>query len=173
MDPYLWFILAGLGIGSFVNLYQSRALFLVFLAFLFIVIAGHVVPDRSELPSELQPYWYLLVGAIEAAFALFVLATRAKQASCLAIFSLFMLLEHAFGYLAFANPAWIDSPNLLARTVTTLGSDIVYQVIIRSGEASQVIALTLLSTPILRFFAWYKAASGGVDDGYKSISAAG
>lgn len=172
MDSYLWLILVGLGIGSFVNLYQSRALFLVFLAFLFIVMAGQVVPDRSTFHPEIQSFWYLLVGSIEASFACLILATRARQAVCLASFSLAMLLEHICAYLAFAHPEYAGG-GILARSVVFLGSDELYSVIIRAGEASQVIALTLLSNPVLRFWSWYSAASGEVDDGHKSISATG
>jgi hypothetical protein len=156
VDAYLWFVLIGLGIASFVNLYQPRAMFLVFFAFLFIVIAGESLPDPDSIPDPLQGLWFPILAAIESSFALFALATRARQAYCVALFSGLMAIVHMWVYWRHGSIAPAS-----------------YEFFIRCGEGSQVLALTLLSNPVLRFWAWYRSTPGGRDGGYKSVAVAG
>ena len=156
MDAYLWCITAGLGIATAVNLYQARALYLIFFAFAFILIAGQLLPNPSAIPEILQPYWFFVLSAVELAFMCCALATQAKQARCIAVFSGCNIIGHAFGYVTFTH-------NMAAYEF--------YEVIIRWGEASQVIALTLLSTPVIRFWAWYSAVAKDHDGGYRLQSA--
>lgn len=143
-------MLAGLILAAWLNLFQPRALFLVFLAFVFLILSDKLLPDPSTLTTADQPYWFLLMAMMEALFGICALATCAKQAPAVAGFCGWNIVGHAIGFYSF----------------TRLGQyDDAYNAMIRAGEISQVVALSLLSRHVMHLVAWRKNNNEEEQDG--------
>lgn len=152
MELYTLLTILGLSVAAFVNLYQPRALLLVFIAAFFLVFVGALLPDPALLADSTKPFWFGFSSLLELCFIGFALATRAKQALALALFSVWNIFGNTLGLYSFYADGRYDDA---------------YQVMIRYGEISQIIALTLLSRPILQFAAWYRSKARDHDSGYQ------
>lgn len=150
--------LIGLFIAIFVNLYEPRALLLCFVAVIFLVFVGQLLPDPNTLSDSLAPYWFLILSSLEFAFICCALATKALQSTAVAMFSGWNIIGNGIGYLAYThNSALYDT----------------YSAIIRLGELSQIAALILLSRPIIHFAIWYKDRAGKDYGGHQSVATTG
>lgn len=143
-------MLAGLILAAWLNLFQPRALFLVFLAFVFLVLSDKLLPDPGALIATDQPYWFLLMLMIEALFGICALATCAKQAPAIAGFCVWNSLGHMIGLYSFLHLGQYDDA---------------YNAMIRAGEISQVVALSLLSRHVMHIIAWRKNNNEEEQDG--------
>ena len=148
-------ILIGLLLAGALNAFQPRALALVCIVFFYFVLLPKLLPD----PNLLGASWFIVLIAIELSLGYMALATQTRAGIAVCGFSVWNCLAHLFGYYAYTSDStWYDY----------------YATIVRTGEVSQIIALSLYSRPVIRLLVWWVLLHKENDDGsLKSIGHSG
>ena len=139
-------ILIGLLLAGALNAFQPRALALVCIVFFYFFLLPKLLPA----PNALGASWFIVLIALELSLGYISLATQTRAGIAVCGFSVWNCLADLFGYYAYTT----DS--------TWYGY---YATIVRTGEMSQIIALSLYSRPIIRLAVWWVICHKENDDG--------
>jgi hypothetical protein len=145
VSDYQAILLAFLLIAGPFNLYQPRALALVFLSSVFLLFLNRFLPPPDPLGVE----WFELLIKSEFIFAVMALMSSTIAGRWVAGFCVWNMAGHFFGLVAFS----CDWPYYSS-----------YSPLIRAGELCQALALILFPQPIIQFAVWFRTKNRSTDD---------
>lgn len=157
LTSYESWVLGCLGVATFLNFYQPRAVYLVAVAFCFLFLLRFIAPN----PDLLKSSWYPFVICVESAFIGFSIVPQTEtgritdMGRAIAAFSVWNILANLFGWYAYTY-----SPPRLT----------LYDWLTQVGEIAQLAALLLFSQPIIRLFsALTLKKKEANDNGHRSV----